>query len=392
MKIRTDVQDRRRHAGRLIVTRPSSSPEGETPPGASLLPAGRYSLCCLKRNFFFLALIAVLTAVTAETARAATINVPAGGDLQWALDNAQPGDEVVLEAGATFVGNFSLPVKSGALYITVRSSRSGELSVGRRVSPSDAPLMARVVTPNNAPALFAPINSHHWRLVGLEVTQSGPFFTHDLIQLGDGDTAGQQDTLAEVPHHLVVERCYLHAFSASTPVKRGVALNSAHTDILDSHISGIKNVGQDTQAVGGWNGPGPFRIDNNYLEAAGENIIFGGATPAIPGLVPSDIVIRRNYFYKPLSWRVGDASYAGIEWSVKNLLELKSARRVRIEGNIMENCWAHAQVGWAVIFNIFGDDTSPDRVEDVDFVYNIIRNTANGINLRGQDNERTQTA
>ncbi|HEV3467907.1 MAG TPA: hypothetical protein VG148_01190, partial [Pyrinomonadaceae bacterium] len=54
---------------------------------------------------------------------AKTITVRAGGDLQAALDRAQPGDEVVLEAGASFVGNFTLPAKAGAAFITVRSSR-----------------------------------------------------------------------------------------------------------------------------------------------------------------------------------------------------------------------------------------------------------------------------
>jgi hypothetical protein len=42
-----------------------------------------------------------------------TINVPAGGDLQAAIYNAQPGDMITLQAGATFTGNFVLPNKSG---------------------------------------------------------------------------------------------------------------------------------------------------------------------------------------------------------------------------------------------------------------------------------------
>src|SRR5215467_8010326 len=34
------------------------------------------------------------------------IQVPKGGDLQQALNAARPGSTIVLEAGATFVGNF----------------------------------------------------------------------------------------------------------------------------------------------------------------------------------------------------------------------------------------------------------------------------------------------
>ena len=44
-------------------------------------------------------------------------------------------------------------------------------------------------------------------------------------------------------------------------------------------------------------------IINNYLEAAGENLMFGGSPSAIPNLVPTGIEIRRNYLYKPLRWK-----------------------------------------------------------------------------------------
>jgi hypothetical protein len=44
---------------------------------------------------------------------------------------------------------------------------------------------------------------------------------------------------------------------------------------------------------------GTYKIVNNFLEAAGENILWGGA----PGsTVPTDIEIRRNHMFKPLNW------------------------------------------------------------------------------------------
>src|SRR5947209_15906566 len=129
----------------------------------------------------------------------------------------------------------------------------------------------------------------------------------------------------------------------TTPLKRGIALNSGETSIINSYLSDFKNTGQDTQALCGWNGPGPFHIINNHLEAAGENVLFGGATAQIPNLVPSDIEIRHNHFYKPLSWKLDDASYAGQHWSVKNLLELKNAQRVIVDGNTLENNWYDGQ-------------------------------------------------
>ncbi|HEV3469529.1 MAG TPA: discoidin domain-containing protein [Pyrinomonadaceae bacterium] len=347
----------------------------------------RASLSRLVFKTLLLAFAVTLCAAGADPARAATIEVHAGGDLQSALNNAQPGDEVVLDAGATFVGNFTLPVKSGSTYITVRSSRCAELPAGLRVTPAGAPLMARLATPNVAPVLAAPINSHHWRLQCLEITQGSAAgaFSYNLVALGDGASGGPQTTLAVVPHHFEIDRCIIRARDAQTAVQRGVSLNSAHTTIINSHISDIKWEGVETQAVGGWNGPGPFLIENNYLEAAGIQILFGGAPPAIPGLVPADITIRRNHFFKPLSWRIGDPSYAGTPWTVKNLLEFKSARRIRVEGNVMENSWAHAQTGWAFIINAGGDSGSTNVVEDLEFVNNIIRNVANGLNLRGME-------
>jgi hypothetical protein len=342
-------------------------------------PRARLSRLVFKT--LLLAFAVTLCAAAPNPARAATIEVHAGGDLQLALNNAQPGDVLVLEAGATFAGEYTLPVTpaSNTSYITVRSSRCSELPAGVRVSPAAAPLMARLATRNVAPALLAPVNTHHWRFECLEFTQ-GPTvgaYSYTLIELGDGDTSGPQDTLAEVPHHFEIDRCIIRARDSQTAAHRGVALHSAHATVKNSHISDIKWEGTDTQAVIGWNGPGPFLIENNYLEAAGINVLFGGATPATPGLVPSDITIRNNHLFKPMSWK-------GV-WTAKNLLELKSARRVRVEGNVLENSWPDAQTGWAVIFNVFGNNASPDVVEDVEFTRNVVRNVSNGINLRGME-------
>src|SRR5206468_4323881 len=58
----------------------------------------------------------------AGTANAATLTVNAGADLQGALNAAQPGDWVLLQAGATFTGNYTLPAKNGTADITIRSS------------------------------------------------------------------------------------------------------------------------------------------------------------------------------------------------------------------------------------------------------------------------------
>src|SRR2546423_13236711 len=70
------------------------------------------------------------------------IRVHSGGDLQAALDRAVPGDQVVLDAGATFRGNFVLPQKAGSGLIVVRTSDMAALPEGARAGPSDAAHMA----------------------------------------------------------------------------------------------------------------------------------------------------------------------------------------------------------------------------------------------------------
>ncbi len=238
--------------------------------------------------------------------------------------------------------------------------------------------MPKITTPGGGQAALktAP-GAHHFRFIGVEFKPSdSSALVNDLIQLGEGSPA--QNTLDVVPHHLIFDRCYIHGDPAGT-LKRGVALNSGDTEILNSYISEVKIKGQDTQAIGGWNGPGPYRIINNYLEAAGENVMFGGADPAIPNLVPSDIEIRPNHIYKPLAWRG--------QWTVKNLFELKNAQRVRIDGNLLENNWADAQIGFAILFTPRNQaGTAPwSVVRDIEFTNNILRHVASAINILGQD-------
>src|SRR5207245_3882155 len=126
-------------------------------------------------------------------------------------------------------------------------------------------------------------------------------------------------------------------------LSRGWALNSANSAVIDSYISDCHLSGFDAQAIAGWNGPGPFKITNNYLSGSGENLIFGGADPSVNNLVPSDIEIRGNYFFKPTSWQ-------NSSWTVKNLFELKNGQRVLVDGNIFEYNWTQAQDGYSIVF------------------------------------------
>ena len=312
----------------------------------------------------------------------ATITVPAGGNLQNAIDTAQPGDTIALAAGAVYSGSFVLPAKTGDRYITIRSAASDAVlpPAGVRIGPQYAPQLAKIQGGfAGQPAFTTAPGAHHYRLQFLEIVNTCA--ANDIIELGELSSA--QSSLGNVPHDLLVDRCYIHG-DAVRGQKRGIALNSASTTIANSYISDIKSAQEDAQAIMGANGPGPYLIVNNYLEASGENILFGGADPFIQNLVPSDITIQQNYITKPLSWR-------GQAWTIKNLIELKNAQRVTINGNLIENNWAAAQQGFAVVLTPRNqDNTAPwSVVQQVQFTNNIVRHVASVFNILGNDTSTT---
>jgi hypothetical protein len=246
--------------------------------------------------------MAAAVLLAASPATAATIALGAGGDLQAALNAAHPGDVITLQAGAAYVGNFVLPNKGAqTAFITIRSAAADSAlpAAGIRMTPAFASQLPKIRSGNSMAALRTAAATNHWKLMFLEF-QANQNGYGDIIDLGMGDSS--QTQLSQVPYALVLDRVYVHG----DPVmgqKRGVALNSSDTQVINSWISECKAVGQDTQAIGGYNGPGNYVIENNYLEAAGENVLFGGADPPIQNLVTTNITFRRNYLSKPVAWR-----------------------------------------------------------------------------------------
>jgi len=266
----------------------------------------------VRTRLLLLATCLSISVFSAARAAAATRTVCASGcnytDLQAAIDAAAPGDTLLLRAGETFRGNFILRAKSGTSWITIRSDASDAQfpADGVRLVPSDRPggntpksLLPRLLGLGGAlittPVVQTAPGAHNYRLEFLEIDGSANQGFETLVQLGDGGTAAP-------PSDIVLDRVYLHGHPFKG-MKRGVSLNGVRCDVINSYIADIKAVNADSQGIAGWNGPGPFKIVNNYIEAGAENVLFGGADPQIANLIPSDITVARNYLTKPLTWR-----------------------------------------------------------------------------------------
>ena len=145
------------------------------------------------------AAIAVLfTALAPRHADAADVYVPAGADLQAALNAAQAGDTILLAPGATYVGNFKLPAHAGDRYITVRTAPTGDLlpQPGTRITPDYSRYLAHLTSITSLPVIRTLSGASYWRLQLLELGPAS-VASATVLDLGDGSTA--QDLLSEVP-------------------------------------------------------------------------------------------------------------------------------------------------------------------------------------------------
>jgi len=235
----------------------------------------------------------------------------------------------------------------------------------------------------SGPLLFA-VGANHYRLIGLEITrQANTTYIHDLAWLQNGGPA----------HHIIFDRVWMHGV-AQYDTTRGIELGgSTYLAVIDSyfsdfHCTSVTGMCGDSQAIGGGVGNlsmGPYKIVNNYLEASGENILFGGGGGTRS---PTDIEIRRNHFYKPRIWQKGQAGYVGgkggYPFLVKNHFELKNGQRILFEANILEYTWGgFSQAGYSILLTPKNQDgkCAKCQVTDVTVRYSRISHVGAGFQI-----------
>ncbi|MGB9073304.1 MAG: hypothetical protein WCC22_11750 [Terriglobales bacterium] len=317
--------------------------------------------------------IATVASSMAETpAPGSVISVNAGDDLQGALNSAQCGNTIQLQAGATFTGTFRFPALNcdNNHWIIVRTSSpdSALPAEGQRLTPCYAGVaslpgrpqypcnnpqnvLAKLVYPGavEGPVIFKS-GANHYRLIGLELTRpTGTKGAPILMSPEPGGTAA----------YIVLDRSWLHG-TTQDETKDGFRLSGTnYVAVVDSyfsdfHCTAITGTCTEAHAVSGGTGDtqdGPYKIEDNFLEASSQAILFGGGAATT---TPTDITIRSNHFFKPWQWMKGHTPFQGGDsgkpFIVRHHLEFKNAVRVLAEDNLMEDVWGgFGESGFAIL-------------------------------------------
>jgi len=348
------------------------------------------------------------TALGDTPAPGKSLIVNANDDLQHAIDDAQCGDTIKLQAGASFRGLFRFPAKScdDGHWIVVRSSAPDDAlpPEGTRMTPCYAGVSSLPGRPDlhcpsarnvlakiefdrkngSGPIAFMP-GANHYRFIGLEITRGEPGASITALAFRKEEEG--------TANHLIFDRVWMHG-TAQDETTRGIALRSmTYVAVVDSflndfHCVAVTGACVDAQAIGGGSGDdpqGPFKIVNNFLEASGENIMFGGGAAAN---TPADIEIRHNHLFKPMIWMEGAPGFvggtSGRPFIVKNHFELKNAQRVLFEENVLENVWGgFTQTGFSILLTPKnqGNRCPKCQVTDVTIRYNIVRNVGSVLEI-----------
>ncbi|HTW32199.1 MAG TPA: hypothetical protein VMD76_10995 [Candidatus Sulfotelmatobacter sp.] len=353
----------------------------------------------------------------ADTPAPGKVRLVKGGEkLQDAIDSANCGDTLELEAGAVFKGPILLPKKhcDDARWIVIRTSAADALPPeGTRLTPcyagvaslpgrpdfhcaSTKNVMAKIefAGAGGSGPIFFDDGANHYRFIGIEITRDAPGVT--LV-----DLIGPK---GQVPaDHIIFDRVWAHG-TAHDDTRRGLFMSgTTYMAVVDSffsdfHCAALGNCG-DSQTISGAAGDlpmGPFKIVNNFLEASGENILFGGAAATS---TPADIEIRHNYLFKPALWMAGAPGFVGGNngkpFVVKNLFELKNAQRLLFEGNVLENAWGgFSQTGIAILLTAKNPNNLCPRclVTDITVRYCRVSHVGGGLSVGNVPGEGGSTA
>lgn len=363
-----------------------------------------------------------------------TVSSGVTADLQTALFQAKCGETIKLTDGGDYAdGPIIIPSKNPCTtYTTI--TRTGTLPAIYDVlggcyvkGPTQAAEIAQAAAckaamktayETNAPkittttaqglanqgvAVVYAFDADYWKWLGVHIrstnTNNADFgLTGFLIAFGfdgtdvtatqyghSGDSAWTQ---TQQPDHLIFDRVSLSSIGSTL---HGIYGEGSNVQLINSLCYGMKtSIGEtDSQCYIAGQSPGPFLFDNNFLEASGENILFGGTGTLFWGMQPCDIIQRNNYMTKDWTWwtlasQVG-AVYGGVAFTVKNVTECKNCCRNQIYNNVIENAW-YVNVGDLALFQAVsnGDGNFWATVNDIEIWGNVFRHGGEAIAVSGK--------
>jgi len=171
--------------------------------------------------------------------------------------------------------------------------------------------------------------------------------------------------------------------------------DGSHIAVINSYFNEINrtvpsNSGTETAqtAIFMLQGPGPVRIENNYFKNnIGLTIFASDDTGSGASSSPSDVTIRRNYFYEDPRYNFNDPTSNGRRYWRRNILELKRGERWLLEGNVFDGGWPSTTSGACVAFTPRpGNTANPVTtigLRDITIRNNWLKNCPDAVGISG---------
>lgn len=350
----------------------------------SYFQAGTYTLSLTVKNTSGVESTKIVTVnIQNFSAPTATYTVTTAQQLVDAYNLCNGGEEIVIPAGTIITGHIELPSRSFSDYVTIRSSGTMP-NVWDRITPNSSQLATIKGQFVNVPTLRIRNGASKLRFIGInfqpfEQTTTDQF---SLVEVGD---LGQSSYTTN-PSKIIFQHIVMNP-PDTTMVRHGMAVEGYKIAVISSWIGNIftrcfqgSGCVTDSNAFFSLNGKGAHVYLNSYIEASSENILYGGDNVSVDGGIPTNVEIRRCYFFKRTAWKPNPTPL----YNIKNLIEFKIGRRVYLEGNIFENHWLGADAGQPNAINIsaISEVNSPWSVnEDIIFENNKVINMPSGVLL-----------
>ncbi|MHB1310638.1 MAG: autotransporter outer membrane beta-barrel domain-containing protein, partial [Gemmatimonadaceae bacterium] len=259
--------------------------------------------------------------------------------LTTALATAVDGDIITITAGGTYA-NVQVPVRSGwtegtSGFVWVRSSGYASLpayqpsrgpnvfTAANRATDAD---LANMVTFSSASQTLSTLclqqGTGGWWFTGIHFknTYTSPTYLPSIVVNTSGHvgTNPSMSTLAQMPSHIVFDRCLVRSTTNPT---RAVFCGARYSVWQQCSLPDTYNNNTEPQAFLFLNGGERTDILGCSFSGFGEHIMGGGGNPPIKDYIATDVMVAWNY-----AW-IDVATRGSVSDDNKNAFELKSGGR-----------------------------------------------------------------